>query len=162
MIRNHPCLAIAALAVASCGPAEKESSATKALPDLKLLEELAAKDCACRFAGIAENKPGSDFAALTKEINTLGTGTSSVPASYENLCFPEFGEDACIFIGGYIPPRDENFFCTLEQGLELEEVWNNAESSPNGTIEKADARIIERLVELRSEARKNVSQLDCQ
>ena len=162
MIRYHPYLAIAALAVASCGPAEKEPSATKALPDFKLLEELAGKDCACRLAGIAENKPGLEFAALTKGVRTLGTATSSVPVSYENLCFPEYGEDTCIFAGGYIPTSEESFFCTMDQGLDLEKAWNEAASSPTGTMEKADSSIIERLEELRLQARQNISKLECQ
>ena len=149
-----------ALAVAGCSE-QKEDVAKQPTIDLGKLERLAELDCSCRLGGVTNSLFGQRFEELTKEIEQLGYGTSSVPAAYESVCFPAYGENSCISTGGYLPSNPDNFFCTESQGLELERVWNRVENRGIGSINNADAAMVARLQEMREATAKSPAMEDC-
>ena len=149
-----------ALAAAGCGQQEEGVEKDPAL-DLAKLEGLAELDCTCRLGGVADSVFGKRFKDLAKEFEQLGYATSSVPASYGSVCFPAYGENACVSTGGYLPSNPDNFFCTETQGLELERVWNSVEKRGNGSITDADAAMLTRLEKMRAAAAKSPAMRDC-
>lgn len=105
------------------------------------------------MAGIEDSPAARAYRNATRELESLGYATSSVPVSYDSVCFAAIGENACISTGGHVPPKAENFICTLQQGLDLERVWNAVGPDANGSTERADAKLLAHLEEFRANLR---------
>lgn len=156
----HRLAIIGAFALVSCGAPDKGDRASSDTPDLAKLQELASHDCACRLAGHKTSRHGAEYDRLTRALEKSGVATSSVPVSYDSVCFPALGENACVLTGGYIPPDASNFVCTEEQGIALEALWSEVDEK-SGSVEKADAAVLLRLAEMRAEAKQTLKAADC-
>ena len=112
------------------------------------------------MAGIEDSLAAAEYKRLTAGIAELGVATSSIPVSYESVCFEGFGDDACISTGGYIPPNSDDYICTEEQGIALEGVFNAVEGG-GGSINDADKAVAEKLASFRQEAHRNAARKSC-
>ena len=119
--------------------------------ELEKLEKLAEQDCMCRMAGLETSILRDEFERLTHGREQTGSATSSIPVSYEIVCFPDLGETACISAGGYLPPNSDNFICSEAQAMELETVWSAVQAGGRGSIEESGAAMLARLEGMRAE-----------
>lgn len=151
---------VALVSPAACGPQGAGEQREAEAPKLSELQRLATLDCQCRLAGNDGSRHGKEYSRLTQMLTRQGSATSSVPVSYESDCFPELGENACVLTGGHIPPDGANFICTEEQGIALEELWNDAYAG-SASENEADNAVLQRLDEMRVEGKTSVSDEDC-
>ncbi|TMM48238.1 hypothetical protein [Qipengyuania marisflavi] len=159
MMRYPVSLAVSLL-ISGCGGDAETTNDSKVSLDLERLEEISRINCECRMAGYEDSVADAEYKRLTVGITGLGVATSSVPVSYESVCFEGFGDDACISTGGYVPPNSDDFICTEEQGIALEGLFNAVEAG-GGSIDDADKAVSEKLESFRQEARRNAVTKNC-
>ena len=125
------------------------------------IQAVATLECQCLMAGRDVRALKARYSRLTHGLSEEGFATSSVPISYESVCFPELGENACISTRAYIPPSGKDFVCTEPQGIEIEHVWNDAMPAGGGETAMADQAAERRIAEMREEMKRKISQADC-
>lgn len=112
------------------------------------------------MAGLEDSVATADYLRLTQDVTELAVATSSVPVAYESVCYEGHGGTACISTGGYIPPNPDDFICTKEQGIALEEIFN-AVIAGGGSFDDADKAVAEELESFRQEARHTAAVKSC-
>jgi hypothetical protein len=128
---------------------------------LDAIQAVATLECQCLMAGRDVRALKARYSRLTDGLSEQGFATSSVPVSYESVCFPELGENACISTRAYLPPSGEDFVCSEAQGIEIEHVWNDAMPEEGGEIAMADQAADRRITQMREEMKRKMSQADC-
>lgn len=160
---------VAAALLPSCDASSTQKPAPKrGETRFEQIKRLTDQSCGCAMAGRNTAALDQRLAHLTAKLETMATGTSSVPLRGDLICYHQLGEQAC---AGRIvvthSSSDSDFICTQKQADELLAVWDAAApddgtaESLNRTRKKRDEALLTRLKAMHAEAAKSIPQSAC-